>query len=168
MVQETIIAKKPKSEIAEILAKIDDIAREISEMKGSFLPLRHSSGLNGGSLTRLQTEVLRAMNGGGKMTSEEMAKVVDRTRPLMVVVLNQLVALGLLKRVREGRRVYFLKQTDSLNIVDKKFEDDCCRFIVIIACNPMLEDKVETENLILKRFKDASNMRVEHITAISG
>jgi predicted transcriptional regulator len=57
-------------------------------------------------LTPVQMEALQVL-GDGEMTAEEVANVVNRTRPLMVISLNQLVALGLLEKERRGKGVYF-------------------------------------------------------------
>ena len=43
----------------------------------------------------------------GKAMAEEVAKETGRARAIESAYLNQLVRMGYLKRVREGKRVYF-------------------------------------------------------------
>lgn len=49
----------------------------------------------------------------GKAMAEEVAKETGRTRAIESAYLNQLVRMGYLKRVREGKRVYFWAEAYS-------------------------------------------------------
>lgn len=51
-----------------------------------------------------------------KAMAEEVAKETGRARAIESAYLNQLVRMGYLKRVRKGKRVYFMTKGNSNNI----------------------------------------------------
>jgi len=118
-------------------------------------------------MTAVQEDALRALLTGGEMTAEEVAKAVNRTRPLMVVNLNQLVALGLLDRERKGKRVYF-RQKISRPSIDSKQESggEESYMFVVLASNGPQDNTRQAEQLLLDRLKGLSGWNVEHVSTM--
>lgn len=152
-----------RSDLAIILEKITSIEKEICELKNIPHLNEKSRYLNGAKLTPLQEEILRVL-GYNEMTSEEVAKAINRTRPLMVLNLNQLVALGHLEKERKGKRIYF-KQRHMENI-SERHEVDGTYLIVVFESNSNAEDKASVTQKISEHLKDIADWRVEHLTIV--
>ena len=109
-IQNTYILR-PNLEAAFLkLTTIEEELHELKKIISDYDFRRHEKV----PLTLLQANVLEALTGK-RMTAGEVAKIVNRTRPLLVINLHQMVALGLLEEEREGMRVYF-KRRDVLSV----------------------------------------------------
>ena len=97
-----------RSGLETAFLKLTTIERELYELKRIILDY-DSRKYEKVPLTLLQTDVLEAL-AEKKMTAGEVARIVNRTRPLLVINLHQMVALGLLEEERQGMRVYFKKR----------------------------------------------------------
>lgn len=168
----TIVTNNPKqnksrallrSDLAIVLEKITSIEKEICELKNIPHFNEKSRYLNGAKLTPLQTEILRIL-GYNEMTSEEVAKAINRTRPLMVLNLNQLVALGHLEKERNGKRIYFKQR--HMEIVSEGHEVDGSYLIVVFESNSNNQDKDSVTRMISEHLKDIVDWRVEHVTIV--
>ena len=155
-----------RPDLAVILARIDNIAKEIRELKTTRFS-RNPSHLEEVKLNSVQREALRVLVDGGEMTAEEVAEAVNRTRPLMVINLNQLVALGLLERERRGRRVYFRQnQRSPSNAIDEEFGVRGCYLFTVLTSDSWPEDLAEAESLIAEHLKDIPDWRIEHMAIL--
>ena len=155
------------SDLSLLYSRIEAIERELHRLKqASSMPLA-SPRLNDTRMTAVQEDTLRALLSGGDMTAEEVAKAVNRTRPLMVVNLNQLVALGLLERERRGKRVYFRQKISRLSIESKRGSEgeESYMFVVLSSDGPQ-ENTPQAEQLLLDRLKGLAGWNVEHVSTL--
>lgn len=152
--------------MAVILARIDTIAKEIRELKTPSFP-RNPSRLEEIKLNAVQKKALRVLADGSEMTAEEVAKAVNRTRPLMVINLNQLVALGLVEKVRRGRCVYFRqKQPSPSDAIGEELEVGGCYLFTVLVSDSWPEDAADAEHLIAEHLKDIPGWRIEHMAIL--
>jgi len=161
---------KPKlmaeSDAATILARIDEIVREIRELRRTTLLPRMPSQLEEAELTSVQERALHVLTEEGEMTSLEMAKALNRTRPLMVINLNQLVALGLVEKVRRGRYVYFRrKPPETPGIIGRGLGGGCYLFVALVSDN-WPENVDDMERLISEHLKGLPGWRIEHVAVL--
>jgi DNA-binding MarR family transcriptional regulator len=154
-------------DLSLLYSRIEAVERELRKLKHApSIPLG-SPRLNKTRMTAVQEDALRALLSRGEMTAEEVAKAVNRTRPLMVVNLNQLVALGLLDRERKGKRVYF-RQKISRPSIDSKREsggEESYMFVVLASDGPQDNTK-QAEQLLLDRLRGLSGWNVEHVSTL--
>lgn len=156
-----------KSDIATILAKIDDIAKEIRGLRRAPPPPRRTPHLEEAELTSVQKQALQVLAERGEMTSSEVAEALNRTRPLMVTNLNQLVALGVVEKERKGKRVYFRrKRPETSGVIGEAYEGGgCCLFAVLVSDDwPVNVENLE--HLISEHLKDIPDWRVEHVVVL--
>ena len=102
----TEIEPVPKSEFETVLLKLAAIEKELSELRKASTGSYAFQGPEKRTLSAFQAEILQAL-ADRQMTAGEVAEAVDRTRPLLVVNLNQMVALGLLEKEKKRRKIYF-------------------------------------------------------------
>jgi hypothetical protein len=168
MAQETLtMAKKNtlNSDMAIILAKIDYLVKEIREVKTNHSFPKNSFRPEDVKLSPTQEAVLWALEKG-ELTAEDVAKAVNRTRPLMVVSLNHLAAIGLLERERKGQRVYFRIRRESSEVVSNESDQDGCYLFVVLVSDTSPKDMADVSRLISERLKDVPSLRVEHVKAL--
>ena len=155
------------ADLSLLYSRIEAVERELRKLKHApSIPLA-SPRLNDTRMTAVQEDALRALLRRGEMTAEEVAKEVNRTRPLMVVNLNQLVALGLLERERKGKRVYF-RQKISRPSMDSKLEsggEESYIFVVLASDGPP-DNTRQAEQLLLDRLKGLAGWNVEHVSTL--
>jgi len=157
-----------KSDIATILAKIDDIVEEIRELRRAPILRRIPLRLEDVELNSIQEKAFQLIVEQGEMTSLEVANVLNRTRPLMVINLNQLVALGLVEKVRRGRHVYFRRrQSEPLRIiVGDGLEENGCYLFVTLVSDDWPRNMDDVERVVSERLKDIPDWRVEHVAIL--
>jgi len=161
---------KPKpianSDLATILARIDEIVEEIRELKGASIVPRTPPQLEDAELSSVQQRALQVLAEKGEMTSMEVAQALNRTRPLMVVNLNQLVILGLVEKVRRGRYVYFRRKLpETPRVIGGELEGGCYLFVALVSDD--WPEKVEdVEHLISERLKALPGWRIEHVAVL--
>lgn len=155
-----------RPDLAVILARIDTIAKEIRELKTPRFS-RNPSRLEEVRLNAVQKGALRVLAEGSEMSAEEVAKAVNRTRSLMVINLNQLVALGLVERERRGRRVYFRqKQPSPSDAIGEELKVGGCYLFTVLVSDSWPEDTADAEHLIAERLKGISDWRIDHMAIL--
>jgi len=156
-----------KSHMAAILERIDAIVEEMRELRNAQALPRRPFNADQAMLNPIQERALQVLAEKDEMTSVEVAKAVERTRPLMVINLNQLVALGFLEKVRKGRRVYFrLKQREEPSIIGEGIEKEGCYLFAVLASDSWPEDVDDLKLLISERLKHFPEWRLEHMTLL--
>lgn len=152
--------------MATILARIDKIVEELRELRRAPALSRMPPRPEEAELSSVQEKALQVLAEKGEMTSMEVAKALSRTRPLMVINLNQLVALGLVEKVRRGRHVYFRrKPPESSRIIGRELGGGCYLFAVLVS-ESWPENAEEMESLISERLKNLLGWRIEHVALL--
>lgn len=106
------IIKKLES-IEQRLEDIEKILKEISSMRAEpGIKVAKPSSLTVGveGLLELPDSLRKTMMAVQELreaTAEETAEKTNRTRSVESIYLNQLVRMGLLQRIRRGKKVYF-------------------------------------------------------------
>ena len=156
-----------RSDIATILAKIDDIVKEIRELRRAPELPKRSPRLEEVGLNSVQEKALQVLAEEGEMTSLEVAEALNRTRPLMVINLNQLVALGLVEKVRKGRHVYFRRKAlESSGVLGEGFEAGGCYLFVALFSDHWPSNVDDVERVISERLKDIPKWKIEHVAVL--
>ena len=154
---------KSRTGLTDILKKIEAMSKEIREIRRDRPPPDESLRQNRMKLPLVQKSILQAMKDDVEMTAADVAAIVNRTRPLMVVNLNQLVALGLLKRERRGKCIYFRKRSEFSDAMYKELVNEMRRYVVIITSETETDD-VAIEHTIVSCLKNVAGLRVENVS----
>ena len=99
--------------VRRLEARIENLEREIAEMKSATQPIKDQSlkyRLGVADLLELPDHLRKTMIAvaeTGQTTANELAEKTGRVRNLESSYLNQLERMGLIERFRKGRKVYF-------------------------------------------------------------
>jgi len=155
-----------KRDLETILTRIDEIVEELRELRRAPVLPRTPPRLEEAELNSIQERALQVLAEEGEMTSMEVAKALNRTRPLMVINLNQLVALGFVEKVRRGRHVYFRRRPpETARIIGRELEGGCYLFVALVSDN-WPENVEDMERLISEYLKSLPGWRIEHVAVL--
>jgi len=98
-----------------MLSEALTVERRVLKLLSEALPSREEKlppeGIDVLTLLELPDHLRRTVMALGKIskaTAEDVSKVTGRRRAVESAYLNQLAVMGYVKRVREGRKVYFM------------------------------------------------------------
>ena len=99
--------------VRRLEVRIENLEREIAELKGATRPIRDQSlryRLGVADLLELPDHLRKTMIAVAETeqaTAQELTEKTGRVRNLESSYLNQLERMGLIERFRKGRKVYF-------------------------------------------------------------
>ncbi|MFH0897395.1 MAG: hypothetical protein V1850_05035 [Candidatus Bathyarchaeota archaeon] len=160
---------RQSSDDGALLNRIDEVHTELQTLK------RNISWLGSNSLelevtrklSRTHIRTYRTLSEEIGMTASEIADLTSRSRASELVYLNQLVALGFVKKVKAGRKQYYTKvpiqhtESPSPTSIHGKV------MILVMVSEEMAEDQNDVEDLVSRRLSDLKNWRIERSTILS-
>lgn len=152
---------------ALVFAKINEIFEELRELKSKQMMPNKLLRTEDPALNSLQEKALQVLSPGTEMTAEEMAKALNRTRPLLVINLNQLVALGLVKKIRKGRQVYFSLRSEEPTAPVKETSTGNGCYMVAVLVSEQWPGKIEdAEKLLSEHLQGIPGWKIEHVAIL--
>ncbi len=165
---ESTAANRP-SEDRVILEKMDEISKQLHALEDKMKKLEARPELEVPTeLSPSQAKTFKALSYEKKMTISEVRSLTGRGRALETVYLNQLARLGLVEKIKRGRKYCYARRLprQPLLLTEGKISKKVM-ILVLVSENVSEEAEEDVRELVSHRLRDLKEWQLEQSTILS-
>lgn len=154
-------------ELENINDKISAIIEEIRKLKEAQKLFEQPLRMDETKLNQIQKMAIQVLIDKGMMTASDVAQILNRNRSSMVINLNILADLGLLDKIRKGKRIYFkARDKEQYRVYKEELDEYGCYLFIVLSSNKSPENVDDIRNLVQERLKDFPGWKIENVSIL--